>query len=108
NRLQTFERPFLNHATLEFTKWTIESVSARAIFVNQVSTLIHTGNIHERGQRQRRVEVVVCINLVRRDQDLWSGVAVSSEDPDVINGDDGFESKLDLGPDDTVFGELQI
>src|ERR1051326_1183220 len=108
NRLQTFERFFLNSAAVDFTTRSLASAAARAIFVNELSALSHAGNIHECRQRERSIEVVISVNLVRRDQHLWSSIAVALVNADVINGDYGFESKLDLGPDDTVVPQLQF
>ena len=105
NPTQTFERFLLNYAALDFTKWSFETVSAGTVFIDQVSC---TGNINKGCQRMKSVEVVVSINLFRRDDHSWTNIAVSFVDRNMIDGDHRLESKLDLGPDDTVFRELQV
>src|SRR6185369_8323129 len=74
NPTQTFERLLLNYAALELTKWSFETVSAGTVFIDQVSC---TGNINKGCQRMKSVEVVVGVNLFRRDQHLWTNTAVS-------------------------------
>src|SRR2546423_3801542 len=47
------------------------------------------------------------VDLFCRNEHLWSSVALALVDSNVIDGDDGFQSKLDLGPDNRVFDQTQ-
>src|SRR6185369_16714169 len=96
NPTQTFERFLLNYAALDLTKWSFQTVSAGTVFIDHVS---RTGNINKGCQRMKSVEVVVGINLFRRDEHLWTNTAVAFVDGYMIDGDHRLESKLDLRPD---------
>ena len=47
------------------------------------------------------------VNLFRRDQDLWTNLAIAFVNRDVIDRDNGFQAKLDLGPHDRIVNEMQ-
>ena len=107
DRFQTFERLLLNDTPFDLAERSFEPVCARTILGNEICALTRARNSHERSQRERSVEVVAGINLFRRDQDLWSNLAIAFVNRDVVNGDNRFQSKLDLGPHDRVFDHLQ-
>ena len=50
---------------------------------------------------------MICVNLLRRHEHLWSNFTIAPVDLDVIDGENWFQSKLDLGPDDRILDELQ-
>ncbi len=56
----------------------------------------------------RRIEVMICVNLLRRDEHLWSNFTIALVDADVIDGEHRFQAKPDLGPHDRIVHELQI
>src|SRR4029079_16577619 len=101
---QSLHRFLLNYASFDLAKRTFKPVGARSILRYEISTFGHPDECRE---RQRRIEVVVGVNLFRRDQDLWTNIAVALVDQNVIDGDNRFESKLDLGPHECVFKKLQ-
>src|SRR6185503_16921252 len=103
NSPQAVERLFLNHSSLEFTKWSFEAVSAGPVLVDEVRTVGCTGNINKGCQRKESIEVVICVNLLRRDEHLWTNIAVPFVNRNMIDGDYRLESKLNLGPDHHFF-----
>src|SRR4029079_1027849 len=51
---------------------------------------------------------MVCVDLLRRDEQLWSNIAIASIDGDMVDRENRFQTKLDLGPDDRIFNQTQI
>src|SRR5687767_15755679 len=61
NATQTFERFLLNDAPFELAERSAQAVSSRTVLINEIRRW--PSHRHESRQRQRRVEIMICVNL---------------------------------------------
>src|SRR5688500_5359607 len=106
NAPQTFGRFLLNDAAFELAERSDQAVSSRTVLIDKVRRW--PSHRHKSRQRQRRVEIMICVNLFGDGEQLRPEFAIAFINGDVVDRDYGLESKLDLVPNEQFFDWLQL